>query len=107
MTEPEQWILLEVKSDEPHYRVFASWAGGYITGDTWKLNSGILGVNNLGEYYDFIGYSGSVYRCHKDSYGVSKMHNKSVLDKIIKGSENTIFIVQDYLKVIESFNIKC
>jgi hypothetical protein len=32
------------------------------------------------------------------------MHNKSVLDKIIKGSENTIFIVQDYLKVIESFN---
>lgn len=103
MTKPEQWILVEVKSDEPHYRVFASWAGGYLTGDSWRLNSGITKVNDVGDYYDFVGYSGSVYRCHKDSYGVSKMHNASVLKGLIERSNGTLIEVkkEDVLKVIE------
>jgi hypothetical protein len=66
--EPDNWVVIKV--DEDLYKVLAGWSGGYLDSDCWKLNSGITKVEEDGEYWLFIGNSGSVYQCHKEGYGV-------------------------------------
>jgi len=65
------------------YKVFATWAGGYLDGDRWKLNSGIRSVKQDGDYYLFEGFSGSWYKCHKSSYGVMTLYGQGVLNSLI------------------------
>ena len=35
---PERWVILRLSDN--FYKVFGTWAGGYLDGDKWKLNSG-------------------------------------------------------------------
>jgi hypothetical protein len=53
------------------YKVLGSWSGGYLHGDSWKLNSGVVKIVEDDEYYYFHGFSGSVYKCHKRMYGMT------------------------------------
>ena len=67
---PDRWMLVKLTSNEStHYRVFASWAGGFAGSDEWKLNSGITKVSMIDDCYHFDGESGSTYICHKNCYG--------------------------------------
>lgn len=68
---PDKWMIMKVTSGDPHYRVFGSWSGGYTTGDSWRMNSGIEKVEETENTYRFIGSSGSVYECVKGMYGVT------------------------------------
>ena len=52
------------------YKILATFYGGYTTGDSWKLNSGITKIEEEGQCFLFHGSSGSVYRCHKNAYGM-------------------------------------
>ena len=88
---PEKWVLLKVQDN--YYKVFGSWAGGYLDGDRWKLNSGIEKVEQDQDYYYFIGFSGSVYMCHKNNYGLVNFYNASILNGLIKQSNNQIIMV--------------
>lgn len=65
---PDCWVLIKITTDlhPTFYKVLAGWSGGYTTGDSWKMNSGITKVEDDGDYWKFIGETGSVYRCHKD-----------------------------------------
>ena len=66
---PDAWVIVKVVNDsEVTYKVFAQWYGGYARGDSWKINSGIVSVEMDGNFYLFKGYSGAVYRCHKEQY---------------------------------------
>jgi hypothetical protein len=78
---PERWAILKIPNNE--YKVFGTWAGGYLDGDRWKLNSGIKKVQQDENYYYFIGYSGSCYKCHKKGYGVATSYGQMVLDDIL------------------------
>jgi len=72
MYEPDKWVILRIKSERIiTYKVLAGWYGGYLSGDAWKLNSGIVSYEETEEYYDFVGDSGSVYRCFKHAEGMS------------------------------------
>lgn len=79
---PERWVILKLPDN--NYKVFGSWAGGYLDGDRWKLNSGIQKVEQDDDYYYFIGYSGSCYKCNKKGYGIATNYNASVLDGLIE-----------------------
>lgn len=70
---PDRWEVLEFQrgGDEPVYKVFAGWYGGYCGTDSWQLNSGIVKVVDLGDTYEFHGTSGSVYTCHKGFQSMS------------------------------------
>ena len=83
-TRTDKWMVLKIPSDPPFYKVFATWGGGYLTGDSWRLNSGIKRVEEDGEHLLFHGNSGSVYRCHKEMYGVAGAYNYPVLESLIK-----------------------
>ena len=72
---PDNWVVIKFH-DEPHYKILAGWSGGYLSGNSWRMNSGITRVEDAGEYYKF--YSkGSVYSCHKESYCL-RMNNAYV-----------------------------
>jgi hypothetical protein len=53
------------------HKVLAGWSGGYLEGDFWRMNSGIVRASEEGDYILFHGQSGSVYKCHKNSQRLS------------------------------------
>ena len=65
---PDNWVVIKIGGDDPHYRVLAGWSGGYLTGDSWRMNSGIVRVEDAGDRYNFYGSTGSCYSCGKESY---------------------------------------
>jgi hypothetical protein len=69
---PDNWVVIKISGDKPHYRVLAGWSGGYTTGDSWRLNSGIVQVKEDEYYFYFYGSSGSCYQCNKNSYCLRK-----------------------------------
>lgn len=78
--QPDNWVVLKVKEGKgtfPFYKVLGGWSGGYLSGDSWRLNSGVTEVKEDGDYYEFYGESGSCYRCHKEGYGL-RMNNAGV-----------------------------
>lgn len=81
---PDKWVVIKIEGKKfpLTYKVFACWYGGYLNGDSWKMNSGITEVTKKEDYYLFKGYSGSVYRCHKQAYGFN-MYGHGVLHGII------------------------
>ena len=105
---PDRWVVLELKNkDTTIYKVFGSWAGGYIDGDRWKANSGIVSVEEDDDYYYFIGYSGSCYKCHKKGYGVMTSYSQSVLDNLIdkaSGMGASINVLLDDTNFMELLN---
>jgi len=70
---PNRWVIVEINSPEHGKirKVLGSWYGGYLGSDSWRMNSGITQVIDQGEYYDVVGYSGSVYKCYKGAEGMS------------------------------------
>lgn len=88
---PDTWVIIEivnpddkVKTTEKLYKLFGGWYGGYANGDSWRMNSGITKVVKDGEYIHFHGYSGSVYTCHMDSYGMSGYMSAVYMDMVDK-----------------------
>lgn len=79
---PDSWIVIQVDTDD--YRVFGSWKGSYLTGDSWRYNSGISEVEDTKDSYYIHGESGSVYQCDKRFYGVTSFYNSTVVEDIIK-----------------------
>jgi len=74
---PDNWVVIkftqQVKSgntgygrtERVFYKVLGGWSGGYLDGDSWRLNSGIVDVEETTDSYIFIGGSGSRYICNK------------------------------------------
>tara|TARA_B110000285_G_scaffold161830_1_gene180759 strand:+ start:75 stop:434 length:360 start_codon:yes stop_codon:yes gene_type:complete len=82
---PDNWVVLKIKPGKgmfPFYKVLAGFSGGYLDGDSWRMNSGITEVKEDGDYYEFYGSSGSCYRCHKEQYQL-RMNNAGVYDHLV------------------------
>lgn len=94
---PDKWIILKIKAKtETLYKVLAGWSGGYLEGQSWKINSGISKVSKKGDYYLFEGYSGSVYKCHKKAYGTN-MITGGILANLLEEdkSKNIVEVLED------------
>lgn len=70
---PDRWVVLKINSPDPHYRVLGGWSGGYLGGDSWRFNSGVVEHTFDGDHWHFYGSSGSCYKCYVDSYGLTVM----------------------------------
>ena len=81
---PDKWVVIKITGPDtpPIHKVFACWYGGYLDGDSWKLNSGITKATLKGFAYYFEGSSGSVYECQLNCYGTN-MYGHSVLNNLI------------------------
>jgi len=93
---PDTWQILKLqRGNETHYKVFAGWYGGYTSGDSWKLSSGIVSVKQYSDRYAFKNHSGSVYICYLACNTLSS-YQQSVLslwEKDLEGSGATVDIV--------------
>jgi hypothetical protein len=78
MYEPDNWVVLKFPD---HYRILAGWSGGYLSGDSWRLNSGIVRADQDERYWYFHGSTGSCYKCHKGVYSLRR-NNAYVYDEI-------------------------
>lgn len=87
---PNYWQVVKVTTPEQQvlYKVFATWTGGYLTGDSWKLNSGIKEVKKVDKVLEIKGYSGSLYKVYygDQSYRTT-MYTQSVLESFMKKSD--------------------
>lgn len=89
METPDKYLIVKI---EDYYKVFATYLGGYLNGDSWRINSGIKSVTEDESFYYFHGHSGSTYKCHKKSYGAN-YYTQSVLDDMInKAKERGVAI---------------
>lgn len=86
---PDNWVVLKINdggstfgNGGTFYKVLAGWSGGYTSGDSWRINSGITEMREDEDYYYFysasgrvieedenVSYptSGSCYQCHKET----------------------------------------
>lgn len=78
---PDNWVVVRFKGDDPHYRILAGWSGGYTTGDSWRMNSGITKVEETDDHFLFYGSSGSCYKCHHASYCL-RMNNAHIWNQL-------------------------
>ena len=100
----DNWVVIFLNGGDPHYRLLTGISGGYTTGDSWRMNSGITKVEEDEHYYYFHGSSGSCYSCHKDAYGL-RMNNAYIWnqlkdlhgDKVEILDENTNWMEQDWI----------
>jgi hypothetical protein len=85
---PDKWVVVKIDNnlDKPFYKVFATWSGGYLNGDRWKMNSGIKSMESDDDYYYFIGHSGSCYKCHKKGYGIVSSYGEDVLNDMVESA---------------------
>ena len=79
----DNWVVIKMKGDDPHYRLLVGTSGGYLDGDSWRMNSGITKMEEGAGFYYFSGSSGSTYRCGKGSYTL-RMNNAHIWDQLQK-----------------------
>lgn len=89
---PERWVILKAGD---YYKVFGTWAGGYLDADRWKLNSGIKSIEQDQDYYYFIGFSNSCYKCHKKGYGTATFYGLGILNNLIDKGQGLIQLMED------------
>lgn len=88
---PEKWVVLEVNTEnEKFYRVFASWAGSYLDGQSWRMSTKVCSITEEGDYLLFRNESGSVYRCHKEMYGACGYAAGVLANMIDEAEDHTI-----------------
>ena len=100
----DNWVVVFMNDGDPHYRLLVGTSGGYTTGDSWRMNSGITKVDEDDRYYYFYGSSGSCYKCHKEAYCL-RMNNAHVWnalqerhgDKVEMMSEDTDWMNRDWI----------
>jgi len=69
---PDKWVVIEINNGVQTYRkILGSWYGGFAGSDSWKLSSAIDEIIIEDDVYHFYNHSGSLYNCHKSSYGMS------------------------------------
>lgn len=102
---PDRWVIVKIEGTDvpkPYYRVFGSWYGGYSSGDSWKMSSGIESVtyDPVKEYYTMPQSSGSVYKFYKSSYGMSSYGCSVLSSYLAQNSDECYLTVMD-----ENFDI--
>jgi len=75
---PHGWVLGKHKGD---LRVFCSWTGGYLDGDSWRLNSKVRTVDFEDCSY-IVNKEGSSYQLSVLNYGRISAYNNTVLTNL-------------------------
>lgn len=87
-TTPDKWILLYVGNNL--HKVFASWKD-----KSWRLNSGIISVEEDDKYFYFNGVSGSRYQCRKNKYGIIGNYTSVLISMWMESSRGDITVLEE------------
>ena len=75
---PDGWLLLDHDGDT---RIFASWGGGYLDGDSWRISSAakLWPEEETEETLTYLTASGARYILPKHSRGQITGYNSTIL----------------------------
>ena len=93
---PDCWVVLKLPEG---YKVLAGWSGGYLDGDSWRMNSGVTRVDiqrdwRDEEYLVFHGHTGSEYWCHRELYRL-KMPMAGIYNQLKEKYPNQVEIMPE------------
>lgn len=104
---PDGYAILKVQaygSDDIVLKVFGSWSGGYLDGDSWRLNSGIIDVKEYEDSYLVTGYSGSQYVLSKQTNYIRHYNEAILQDMLAKlrsyGHKAELITIKDVIAII-------
>jgi hypothetical protein len=95
ITTPDRWVIIELHGQ--HKKVFGTWSGGYLDGDSWKANSGIVRCEVEDEEVLFYGMSGSIYKCRKMTYGTNA-YGATILKALVDQQQIRILTKEEAFK---------
>lgn len=87
---PDKWVIIKTNIGGLHYRVLASWYGGYTSSDSWRMSSGIASILETDLNYEITNDSGSSYICEKTQIGMSS-YTSTVFDNYKNMYKGDIF----------------
>jgi hypothetical protein len=64
---PDRWVICKTGR---YYYLFTGWSGSYLYGASWRRSTYITGVRFIDGAYYFSCFSGSLYQCHGNAYGI-------------------------------------
>ena len=70
---PDGWVLCKYKNN---YKVFCSWSGGYLHGDSWRLHSKVRTVHRDDDANYIINKDGTSYQLNPHAYGRISVYNR-------------------------------
>lgn len=105
---PDTYQFIHLSSDQDTdviVKLFAVWVGGYLAGDSWKLNSGVTKIVKEDDVFHVHGYSGSVYTISSEQAPMTS-YGSDILSKILdsgarQGIKVELISLEDALKVVE------
>ncbi len=94
---PDSWVIVKIQYEkyETIYKVLAGSSGSYLYGASWKLSSGIVTLEDKGEYYESLQDSGSTYVLYKSSERMSAIMAGTFasFEEQLKGNDGTIEVI--------------
>lgn len=104
---PDRFKIIEITDNgETYYKVFGTFFGrGIWDSESWRMNSGVESYKIDGDFIHFIGFSGSTYICHVDSYG-STHYTESILRGLFDHCKNNNTPIREVSleEFLEKFN---
>jgi len=94
---PDKWVVIKISSADapPIYKVLGSWYGGYLYGNSWRMNSGIERVVKASKHtFLFHGFSGSCYECRINNYGMH-LESSGVVESLKKSPHHTVEVMPE------------
>ena len=94
---PDTWVIVEISNKNSSFRkILASWYGGYLGCDSWRLSSMIVSTEVNENEYNFTTET-SNYVCNKNSGGMNLIASGILNDLIEKAKRNNFTVkVIDY-----------
>ncbi|TMP72744.1 hypothetical protein CWB76_01990 [Pseudoalteromonas sp. S1609] len=97
VVKPQGWVILKFSTPaDIYYKVFSSWRGGYLDGDSWRLSSGSNRpptISECGKYWVWPQKSGSCYHLPVNGEdGYSHFTAQALGNIILKSGKNDVFI---------------
>ena len=105
IVKPQGWVILKFSSPtDTFYKIFSSWRGGYLDGDSWRLRSGSINLPTLsecGNYWVWEQESGSCYHLSINGEdGYSHFTAQVLANIIVQSKDNDVSIERVMLSSI-------
>ena len=98
IVKPQGWVILKFSTPtDTFYKIFSSWRGGYLDGDSWRLSSGSSHPptpSDCGKYWVWPQESGSCYHLPVNGEGGMSFYTERVLKEIISSPESYNWIIE-------------
>jgi hypothetical protein len=99
---PDGYAVIKITvNDDTFFKVFSSWSGGYLHGDSWRMNSGISKLVVDGNMYYFHGFSGSVVEVYKNATRITS-YNSGILAKVVGQKGVELIEYEDIISELEA-----